>query len=264
VNDGSDTTTYTWNVRNQLTGISNTGFSASFTYDSFGRRTAKTIQGTTTNFVYDGLNPVQEKSGSTVTANLLTGLGIDEFFQRTDGVGSRALLTDALGSTVALGDSSGTLQTQYTYEPFGYTTEAGSASTNSYKYTGREDDGSGLYYYRARYYHPRLQRFVAEDPSGFTAGDMNLYAYVYNAPTIFSDPEGLVPVQCSFEDKIIDFCKSINKRAKLARAIIALCRILDANPQAPDAPKIPQPPPRPSPTQEQNKKNKGGGADPIP
>jgi YD repeat-containing protein len=46
------TTTYTWNARNQLTGISNTGFSASFTYDSFGRRTGKTIQGTTTNFVY--------------------------------------------------------------------------------------------------------------------------------------------------------------------------------------------------------------------
>jgi hypothetical protein len=52
--------------------------------------------------VYDGLNPVQEKSGATVTANLLTGLGIDEFFTRTDRGGSRALLSDALGSTVAM------------------------------------------------------------------------------------------------------------------------------------------------------------------
>lgn len=97
--DAGVTTTYTWNARNQLTGISVTGFAASFTYDSFGRRTGKTVQGTTTNFVYDGLNPVQEKAGATVTANLLTGLGIDEFFTRTDGVGSRALLPDALGST---------------------------------------------------------------------------------------------------------------------------------------------------------------------
>jgi YD repeat-containing protein len=113
VNDGSVTTTYTWNVRNQLTGISNTGFSASFTYDSFGRRTGKTIQSVTTNYVYDGLNPVQEKNGGTVTANLITGLGIDEFFQRTDGVGSRALLTDALGSTIGLVGSSGALQTQH-------------------------------------------------------------------------------------------------------------------------------------------------------
>jgi RHS repeat-associated protein len=178
VTDAGVTTTYTWNVRNQLTGISVTGFAASFTYDSFGRRTGKTVQGTTTNFVYDGLNPVQEKNGGTVTANLLTGLGIDEFFQRTDGVGSRALLPDALGSTVALGDGTGTLQTQYTYEPFGYATQTGQANTSSYKYTGREDDGSGLYYYRARYYHPRLQRFIAEDPIGFGGGDLNLYGYL--------------------------------------------------------------------------------------
>jgi RHS repeat-associated protein len=143
-----------------------------------------------TNYVYDGLNPVQEKNGATVTANLLTGLGIDEFFTRTDGVGVRSLLPDALGSTVALGDGTGTLQTQYTYEPFGVTTQTGSASTSSYKYTGREDDGSGLIYYRARYYQPRLQRFIAEDPLGVLGGDANLYAYVWNVPIRYSDPSG--------------------------------------------------------------------------
>jgi len=191
VTDAGVTTTYTWNARNQLTGISNSGFTASFTYDSFGRRTGKTVQGTTTNFVYDGLNPVQEKNGGTVTANLLTGLGIDEFFTRTDGVGVRSLLPDALGSTVALGDSAGTLQTQYTYEPFGYATQTGSASTSSYKYTGREDDGSGMYYYRARYYHPRLQRFIAEDPLEFKGGSINIYTYVHNKPLRLTDPLGL-------------------------------------------------------------------------
>jgi RHS repeat-associated protein len=185
------TTAYTWNARNQLTGISKTGFSASFTYDSFGRRTGKTVQGTTTNFLYDGLNPVQEKNGATATANLLTGLGIDEFFTRTDGVGVRALLPDALGSTIALSDGTGTLQTQYTYEPFGYTTQTGAASTNSYKFTGREDDGSGLYYYRARYYQPRLQRFIAEDPIGLVGGDTNFYAYAGNEPIRFLDNDGL-------------------------------------------------------------------------
>ncbi|NOS81042.1 MAG: RHS repeat-associated core domain-containing protein [Nitrospira sp.] len=144
-----------------------------------------------TNYVYDGLNPVQEKNGATVTANLLTGLGIDEFFTRTDGVGVRALLPDALGSTVALGDGTGTLQTQYTYEPFGYATQTGAASTSSYKYTGREDDGTGLYYYRARYYHPRLQRFIAEDPIGFSGGTTNIYEFVENNPMNISDPLGL-------------------------------------------------------------------------
>jgi RHS repeat-associated protein len=192
VTDAGGTTTYTWNARNQLTGISGPSLSASFTYDSFGRRTAKTINGTTTNFVYDGLNPVQEKNGATVTANLLIGLTIDEFFTRTDGAGVRGLLPDALGSTIALGDNTGVLQTQYTYEPFGFTTQTGSASTNSYQYTGREDDGSGLMYYRARYYYPRSQRFVTEDPIGFLGGDINVYAYVRNNPLLLRDPLGLL------------------------------------------------------------------------
>jgi len=189
--DAGVTTTHTWNTRNQLTSISRTGFTASFTYDSFGRRTGRTVNGTVTNYVYDGLNPVQEKNGVTVTANLLTGLGIDEFFTRTDSVGVRSLLSDALSSTVALGDGTGTLQTQYTYEPFGITTQTGAASTSSYKFTGREDDGTGLMYYRARYYHPRLQRFISEDPIGFFSGNTNPYAYVANDPLSNIDPLGL-------------------------------------------------------------------------
>ncbi|TKB75487.1 MAG: hypothetical protein E8D46_01315 [Nitrospira sp.] len=209
VTDAGNTATYTWNARNQLASIASPGFSASFTYDSFGRRTGKTVQGTTTNFVYDGLNPVQEKAGATVTANLLTGLGIDEFFARTDGVGVRALLPDALGSTVALGDGTGTLQTQYTYEPFGYATQTGLASTNSFKYTGREDDGTGLQYYRARYYHPRLQRFISEDPIGFAGGDVNLYAYVRNVPLLSIDPLGLAPPSNMPQD--FDVCFAIKQ-----------------------------------------------------
>jgi uncharacterized caspase-like protein len=68
---------------------------------------------------------VQELSGGTPTANLLTGLGVDEYFTRTDAAGVRNFLTDALGSTVALADGSGTVQTEYGYEPFGGTTTSG-------------------------------------------------------------------------------------------------------------------------------------------
>lgn len=72
---------------------------------------------------------------------------MDEFLTRTDGSGTKALLPDGLGSTVALDDGSGTLPSQYTYEPFGYATNLGQTSTNSYKYTAREDDWTGLLYY---------------------------------------------------------------------------------------------------------------------
>jgi YD repeat-containing protein len=111
------THSYTWDARNRLTQI-DSGNTGSFAYDPFGRRTSKTILSTQTGFLYDRANPVQELSGTTVTANSLSG-GVDEVFQRTDSAGARSFLTDALGSTLALTDSSGMLQTQYTFEPFG-------------------------------------------------------------------------------------------------------------------------------------------------
>jgi RHS repeat-associated protein len=173
---GDATTTYTWDARNRLASLSGPGTTASFQYDPLGRRTRKIINGTTTDFLYDGLNPVQELSGGSPVANLLTGLGIDEYFTRTDSAGTRALLTDALGSTVALTDPAATVQDQYTYEPFGAATVSGGTNGNPFQYTGRENDGTGLSYYRARYYHHGRQRFISEDPLGFGGADVNLYA----------------------------------------------------------------------------------------
>jgi RHS repeat-associated protein len=167
------TRTYTWDARDQLSALGG-AVGASFSYDAFGRRRAKTVSGITTGFLYDGLNTAQELTGGTPSANLLTG-GIDETFARTDGSGTRHLLADGLGSTLGIADASGVVQTQYTYQPFGATTTSGAADANSAQFTGREQDGTGLYFYRGRYQHPTLQRFVSEDPIGFLAGDPNLY-----------------------------------------------------------------------------------------
>jgi RHS repeat-associated protein len=182
------THSYTWDARNQLKQI-DSGTTASFTYDPFGRRTSKNVLSTSTSFLYDHANAVQEVIGGTVTVNSLAGR-VDEMFQRTESAGTRNFLRDALGSTVALADSTGTLQTQYTFEPFGNTTLSGSSTTNSFAYTGREGDLGNLYYYRARYYNPQLQRFISEDPKGL-AGGINLYAYTRNNPTNLRDPSGL-------------------------------------------------------------------------
>jgi RHS repeat-associated protein len=132
-----------------------------------------------------------ELSGSTVTANLLTGLNVDEVLTRTDSAGARNFLADALGSTLALTDSTGTVQTQYTYEPFGSTTASGAINGNPFQYTGRENEANGLYYYRARYYNATLQRFISEDPLGLSGGDANFYVYTGDSPTNFIDPLGL-------------------------------------------------------------------------
>jgi RHS repeat-associated protein len=98
-------------------------------------------------------------------------------------------MTDALGSTIALIDPSGNTQAQYGYDPYGNMNATGS-TTNSYTYTGREFDGLGLYYYRARYYNPNTGRFLSEDPIGFLGG-INEYAYAGDDPIDYFDPFGL-------------------------------------------------------------------------
>ncbi len=183
----SGTDGYTWDARNRLV---STLSGASFRYDAFGRCTSKTIGGTTTSFLYDGANAVQEVIGGTNTANSLMG-GVDEVFQRTDSAGARTFLTDALGSTLALTDSAGNALAQYAYEPFGNTTVTSGSSSNEFQYTGRENDGTGLYFNRARYYSPTLQRFISEDPIGFYGGGTNLFAYAGNSPIDWVDPFGL-------------------------------------------------------------------------
>jgi YD repeat-containing protein len=166
---------YTWDARNHLTtitGILPSTTSACFEYDALGRRVQKTINGTSTALLYDGLNPVQELTPAAlgqyvVNANNLTGLGIDEYFQRTDSVnGPQTFISDFLNTTIALTNSSGSVTTSYSYEPFGNVSVSNPSLTdpNPFQFTGRENDALGLNFYRARYYYPGMQRFVSQDP----------------------------------------------------------------------------------------------------
>jgi RHS repeat-associated protein len=188
-NDGQ--LNYVWNARHQLIGVTG-ATNGTFLYDGVGRRRSKTVAGVTASFVYDGLTSIQELgAGGNPTTNVLAGLGLDESFVRVDGSSLSTLLNDGLGSTVALADQTGAIQTQYTYGAFGASAATGTASSSAVQFTGREHDGSALYYYRSRYYQTTLQRFTSEDPIGFGGGDINLYAYAQNDPISKTDPTGL-------------------------------------------------------------------------
>ncbi|CAJ5947090.1 RHS repeat-associated core domain protein [Burkholderia pseudomallei] len=199
------TNTYTWNARNQLTQISQGGVAQlSYSYDALGRRTAKTVMsGTPTQYLYDGQNAVQEAQGTTINP-ILTGPGIDERFARNDVTGRTYFLTDALGSTIGLADTTGALREQYSYDPYGNVnlSDTTTGFTNPYQYTGREDDAPGLYYYRARYYSPTWGRFISEDPLGFGGEQNNFYTYVGGNPLRYRDPLGLD----GFSDMTAAFC----------------------------------------------------------
>jgi RHS repeat-associated protein len=63
-------------------------------------------------------------------------------------------------------------------------------------YTGREsDNGTGLYYYRARYYDATIGTFVGRDPIGYRGG-INLYEYCGDDPLDGTDPYGTRVAHC--------------------------------------------------------------------
>ncbi|WP_240049832.1 RHS repeat-associated core domain-containing protein [Pseudomonas koreensis] len=105
-------------------------------------------------------------------------------------------LEDHLGSCVMELDQQAQLISEEGFYPFGATAwmTAPSEIEVSYKfirYSGKEMDVSGLYYYGARYYAPWLQRWVSADPAGDIDG-LNLYAFVANNPVMFIDQDGQV------------------------------------------------------------------------
>jgi RHS repeat-associated protein len=201
--------TYDWDTQNRLSAIGG-ATAASFSYDQFGRRVSKTVGVTKTDFLYDGVGAVQELVGGSQTANMLLGPRIDEVLSRTDAGGARTIVADAVGSALALLDSLGAVQTQYTYGPFGATIASGMISENPAQYTGRENDGAGLYFYRARYYDPKVGRFISEDPIGFLGGN-NFYMYVENDPANKTDPGGLASSssECCKQDYLTCLAKCI-------------------------------------------------------
>jgi len=158
------TNTYTWDALNQVESISGPGLTASFEYDALGRRISRAINVVTTQFLYDGNDIVAEIGGAAVGATYLRSLNIDEMFGILRQDGAYFSIYDGIGSTLALTDQSGTPVVQYTYDPFGNTQSTNPAFPNPFQFTGRENDSTGLYYYRARYYAPLFERFVSDEP----------------------------------------------------------------------------------------------------
>jgi len=110
----------------------------------------------------------------------------------------RYSLSDHLGSsTLELDDGAGILSQEH-YYPFGGTAcwAGKSALVAKYKtirYSGKERDATGLYYYGYRYYAPWLQRWVNPDPAWYVDG-LNLFRVLRNSPVSLREYTGLSPV----------------------------------------------------------------------
>ena len=210
---GDGTWTHTYDTENHLLSSVKSGTSLALRYDPFHRQVQKSVMTTSTavsNYVYSGWQRIADYDGS---GNLLNryvyGATMDEAIIQVAPTGVLTFLHgDHEGSIVATSDASGKMVSKNLYGLFG---EIASIGGTTVGYTGqRFDVETGLYYYKRRYYSPKLGRFLQPDPIGYdikTSADcgcdctggcgaaelstLNLYSYVNNDPLNMTDPLGL-------------------------------------------------------------------------
>ncbi|WP_250327100.1 RHS repeat-associated core domain-containing protein [Morganella morganii] len=110
-----------------------------------------------------------------------------------------------IGSSGLETDGDGKLLSQEEYYPFGGTAVlvAGADSGIDYKthrYSGKERDATGLYYYGYRYYQPWAGRWLSSDPAG-TVDGLNLFRMVRNNPVTLRDDDGRKPISENFSEE---------------------------------------------------------------
>ncbi|MES2369764.1 MAG: RHS repeat-associated core domain-containing protein [Pseudomonadota bacterium] len=197
---GSTVSSFTWNPDDQLIAFYKPGVSESYQYDQAGRRIAKTSNGVTTYYRYNGDDIDAEYSATwSETARYVHGPNTDDPLMRLTGQTNDPSATaiyyhqDGIGSVVATSDQAGNIVAAQLFDAWGNRVQS-TGSIAQYGYTGREPDQSGMIYYRARYYDPTLGRFISRDPAGMPNG-VNRYAYVNNNPINATDPTGLYAKQ---------------------------------------------------------------------
>jgi RHS repeat-associated protein len=173
-------------------------------YDGLGRCVKRTIDNVTTIIIYDDWKPIAEWDGWTedyFQAWNVYGPGADEILLRHEAkMGYIRYHSDPHGNVNFLLDNDGVVVQKYTYDVFGRPKIMGPGGAeraschynNRFLFQGREYiDEIGVYDYRNRFYHPDLGRFLQVDPTGFDAGDMNLFRFCGDDPIDGSDPTGL-------------------------------------------------------------------------
>ena len=106
-----------------------------------------------------------------------------QFYYHPDHLGSSSYITNLDGEVVQ----------HIEYVPFGevFIEERNSIWNTPYLFNAKEfDEETGMYYYGARYYDPRLSLWISTDPLQEKYPHINSYCYTANNPILFVDPDG--------------------------------------------------------------------------
>ena len=111
-----------------------------------------------------------------------------QFYYHPDHLGSSSYITNLDGEVVQ----------HIEYVPFGevFVEERNNIWNTPYLFNAKEfDEETGLYYYGARYYDPRVSLWISVDPMQEENLSVSTYAYTLNNPVRFKDEDGKIPVE---------------------------------------------------------------------
>ena len=154
-------------------------------------RIAKTAAGETTYYVHSDYEEVW-RDGERIEVIKHYRSGQQKVATR-DEDGLKYIYADHLGSSSRMANAAGKQVKAIWYMPFGGDAKERGDAKARYRYTGKEKDDTGLYYYGARYYDDALGRFLAADsilPDVYDPQQLNRFAYVRNNPIKMVDPDG--------------------------------------------------------------------------
>ncbi|MFZ1084498.1 MAG: RHS repeat-associated core domain-containing protein [Terracidiphilus sp.] len=201
---------HTYDSQNHMLSMTNGATVINMTYDAFGNRVAKTVNGVTTQYlVEDDVNPtglpqvVEELSGP-IGAGVVTRTytyGLQRISQNlSPTVTGNSTWTpsfyvyDGAGSVRQLTDINLKVTDEYEYDAYGNSFTKSGTTPNNYLYRGEQFDSDlGLYYLRARYYNPNTGRFISVDPLNGDPTDpisFQKYLYANGDPVDFDDASG--------------------------------------------------------------------------
>lgn len=199
-NDGGNETEYEWDYEQRLTKMDSGSDEYSFKYGPEGQLIEVTSSSgysqDVSKFLWDRDNVLIEYNDfGSVSAQYTHGPYVDEHLSLKTTGSTYYYLGDALGNVTLVIGSSEEVVEEYLYEPYGADLYVESSSFggggysiyNPYKFTGRREVTSDLYYYRGRWYVPSMGRFISRDR-------LIPYAYLYcaNNPVNHTDPTGLI------------------------------------------------------------------------
>jgi len=189
--EGGLTYTQTFDAENRLISVAVSGQTTQFIYDGDGNLVKKIKPDGSRTIYVGGIYEVDKASGGsiqrTVTYYPVAGaMRINSTLYYT--------LKDHLGSASVVTDASGNILGENRYYPYGETRLTTGTIFTDKLFTGqREMAGLGIYHYGARFYSPKLGRFLSADtivPGYANPQNLNRFSYVTNNPLRYTDPTG--------------------------------------------------------------------------